>query len=77
MIKGDGHWLIADGKGKIWKMELDTMEVKLINNFHSKKIEDLAITHSINATVTLGEDGLVKLWDFVKDRQFYSRKFIG
>jgi WD40 repeat protein len=77
IIKAKDFWLIADGKGKLWKMSVTTMEVHLITSFHSKKIRDIIIPHSINATITLGEDGQVKLWDYVKDRQFYSRQFLG
>jgi WD40 repeat protein len=36
MIKGKDHWLIADGKGKIWRMYFTTMEPQLITSFHSK-----------------------------------------
>ena len=77
MIKGNDHWLIGDGKGKIWKMMIETMEVKLVTSFHSKRVRDLSVPHSINAALTLGEDGHVKLWDFVKDKQFYTRQFVG
>lgn len=73
MIKGTDHWLIADGKGKIWRLPFSTMEPQLITTFHSKGVTDLAIPHSINSSITVGEDGAVKLWDFVKDKQFYSR----
>jgi cilia- and flagella-associated protein 44 len=77
MIKGNDHWLIADGKGKIWRLPTDTMEAQLITSFHSKKVTDLAVPPSINGILTLGEDGHVKLWDFVKEKQFYTRRFIG
>jgi WD40 repeat protein len=73
MIKNKDSWLISDGKGKIWKMPFDTMEVKEITSFHSKRVKDLAIPHSLTSSITLGEDGLVKLWDFVKDQQYYTR----
>ena len=77
MIKGKDHWLISDGKGMIWKLMMANNEVQLVFNFHSKRIMDLAVPSSINAALTLGEDGQAKLWDFIRDKQFYSRKFIG
>ena len=73
MIKGKDNWLIADGNGKIWKLPFDTMEAKEITSYHSKKVTDLAIPQSLNSAITLGEDGQVKLWDFVMDRKFYTR----
>lgn len=49
----------------------------MITSFHSQRIQDLALTTSFNATVTVGEDGHLKLWDFIRDKVFYTRKFIG
>jgi WD40 repeat protein len=43
MIKGRDHWLIADGKGKIWKLMHDETEPREITSFHSKQVRDLAI----------------------------------
>jgi WD40 repeat protein len=57
MIKGKDHWLISDGKGMIWKLMMANNEVQLVFNFHSKRIMDLAVPSSINAALTLGEDG--------------------
>ena len=76
MIKGHDHWLIADGKGKIWKMNIDNMHVTEITHFHSKRVQDLCLP-PINAALTVGEDGQVKLWDYVRDREFYSHRFVG
>ena len=78
MIRGRDHWLITDGKGKIWKMMMDEqMTVSEITDFHSGGVRDLAVTNVFNSTLTIGEDGQVKLWDFVKDKKFYARRFIG
>jgi len=27
MVKGNDHWLLVDGNGKIWKMQMDTLEI--------------------------------------------------
>jgi WD40 repeat protein len=40
-------------------------------------VQDISIPQAINASITIGEDGSVRLWDFVKDKQFYSKSFIG
>jgi WD40 repeat protein len=55
----------------------DHMTVTEIKHFHSGKISDLCVNPNQNAAVTLGQDGQAKLWDFIKDREFYSRKFLG
>ena len=77
MVKGKEHWLLADGKGKIWKMRMDNLEVSEIMHFHSGPIADLVVCQKQNASLTVGGDGQVKLWDFIKDKEYYSRRFIG
>ena len=57
MIKGEENWLISDGKGKIWKLPFDSEDAKLVANFHSKSINDLGLTPSVNGAITVGEDG--------------------
>jgi hypothetical protein len=44
MVKGADHWLIADGKGKIWRLKHDTLDLSEIAHFHSGKINDLVVT---------------------------------
>jgi hypothetical protein len=44
MIKGVDFWLIVDGKGKIWKMKTDTLDITEITHFHSGRINDLVVT---------------------------------
>lgn len=77
MIKGNDHWLLVDGKGKIWRMKMDTLEVTEIMNFNSGKVTDLVINEKQNSAITVGQDGSVKLWDFIRDKEYYSRKFGG
>ena len=45
MIKGHDHWLILDGKGKLWKMMMDTMDVVELMHFHSGMVQDLVVSH--------------------------------
>lgn len=58
-------------------MMMDSMEVTEIRHFHSGQISDLVLNPVQNAAISLGQDGQAKLWDFIKDREFYSRKFVG
>ena len=78
MIKGNDHWLIVDGNGKIWKMMMDAaMTVTEIMHYHSRRLMDLVLPPSQRAAVTIGEDGQVKLWDYIRDKEYYSRRFLG
>jgi len=58
-------------------MMMDSMEVTEVFHFHSGSITDSTYNQVQNALVTIGADGQTKLWDFIKDREFYSRRFIG
>ena len=77
MVKGIEFWLLADGRGKIWKMMNDTLDITEVTHFHSGKVRDLAMSSQQLLAVTAGEDGQVKLWDFIRDKEHYSRQFVG
>jgi WD40 repeat protein len=53
------------------------MKIERILSFHSKRIQDLSKYQSINSYITIGEDGTVRMWDFIKDKQFYSKASVG
>lgn len=77
MIKGKDIWLLADGKGKLWKMKMDTLHYEEVTHYHSGQINDLVVNSQNKSVVTIGQDGQVKLWDFIKDKEEYSHRFIG
>mmetsp|Transcript_34591 Transcript_34591/g.25742 ORF Transcript_34591/g.25742 Transcript_34591/m.25742 type:complete len:92 (+) Transcript_34591:1155-1430(+) len=77
MVKGNGMWLLGDANGKIWKMATDTLEYSEVTHFHSGSVNDLVVNSFNKSAITIGEDGEVKLWDFIKDREMYSRRFLG
>ena len=58
MIKGKDIWLLGDAKGKIWKMQNETLEYEEVMHFHSGKI-DIVVPSIKNqeSVVTIGEDG--------------------
>lgn len=37
----------------------------------------MALSSQMNAAITVGEDGGVRLWDYVNNNLFYERKFTG
>ena len=65
MIKGDDHWLIQDGNGRLYKMPFATDQVRELHHFHSGPLRGLAVPKSADVALTLGNDGRVKLWDFI------------
>ena len=73
------YWLIQDARGKIIKLEISankqdyTAENILVSN--SGAFTDLAVPDQLNCAVSTGEDGVVRLWDYVNRREYYSRKF--
>jgi len=77
MIKGNGIWLLGDARGKIWKMQMDSLLYEEVTHFHAGSINSLTLNSSNKSAVTVGEDGQVKLWDYIRDKEVYSRRFEG
>lgn len=44
-------------------------------NTNAGKILDMALSPLNNSAVTIGEDGAVRLWDYVNNEEFYSKTF--
>jgi WD40 repeat protein len=74
--KSESFWIVGDAKGKVWKVDLPDFEKKeVVYRTNSGKLYDMATAPTFNATITVGQDGAVRLWDFVNKRQYYERKF--
>ena len=43
---------------------------------NSGSLNDVSVSDTLNCAVTIGEDGAVRLWDYINRREYYSRKFI-
>lgn len=77
-IKFDPNfWLIHDANGKVFKYEPATAEKTIILKTNSGKLVDMAMSKSDDAAVTIGQDGAVRLWDFVNKTEYYSRQYKG
>lgn len=46
-------------------------------NTNAGPILDMAVSPLNNSAVTIGEDGAVRLWDYVNNDEFYSKSFKG
>ena len=66
MVKSDGFWLIQDFKGRMWKLDCETLKSEIVMEFHSGRINDMAISDCGNMCATVGQDGNIKFWDYVK-----------
>lgn len=77
MVKGKDFWLVQDGRGHLWKLNCSDYEYMSVMDFHSGAITDMAVSDSINMAVTCSEDGTIKLWDYIRKKPVYERKFAG
>lgn len=66
MVRGDGFWLIQDFKGRLWRLDCETLKSNMVLDFHSGRINDMAVSDCGNMCTTVGEDGNIKFWDYVK-----------
>ena len=77
MIRGSNHWLIQDGKGKFFKLNAADLQYEEMMHFHSGKIGEVAIAPHFDVCVTAGFDGVVKLWDYTRQKEVYYTKYSG
>ncbi len=75
----DTFWVVQDAKGNLIKLEINEnrvdYEATVILTTNAGKLNDMKISPLHNAAVTIGDDGGVRLWDYVNQREFYSCKF--
>jgi WD40 repeat protein len=64
MIPAQGKWYIQDANGKIYVMDKENDIYRDIMSFHKDAIKDLVVSPSHNYALTLGEDGMLKVWDY-------------
>ena len=77
MIKGKGMWLIQDAKGRLWQLDAKDYQATVIREFQSGAITDIALSDTFNMAITTGEDGLVKVWDYLREKPLYQVKYEG
>jgi WD40 repeat protein len=61
----------------MWKMDIKTNKLDEVFNFHSGRINDMAISDSANFCVSVGQDGNIKFWDYVRRAPIAEKKFGG
>jgi WD40 repeat protein len=75
MLKGDGHWLVQDAQGSLYKLAAETKEVRPLLGFHAGAVYGVDTCPTSHSAVTCGQDGSVRLWDYVGKALLYSRRF--
>ena len=77
MLKGDGHWLVQDAQGSLYKLGAETKEARPLLGFHAGAVYGVDTCPTSHSAVTCGQDGSVRLWDYVGKALLYSRRFGG
>ena len=77
MLKGDGHWLIQDSEGGIFKADLESGKVSQLLAFHAGAVTSIDTSPVGHAAVTCGDDGSVRLWDYVAKAPLATARFPG
>ena len=49
----------------------------MVREFHSGAITDLAVSDNMNMAITTGEDGLIKVWDYLREAPLYQVRYEG
>lgn len=61
----------------MWRINPENMEARVLIEYHSGSITDMAISDAYNMALSCAEDGTVKVWDYTRAEAYYSQKFIG
>ena len=75
LLRGDGHWVVQDAQGAIYKVDETTDRVTTILEFHAGAINALNASPIDHFAASTGEDGTVRLWDYVENKCLYHSKF--
>lgn len=71
MILADNKWYIQDRKGKLYVMDYEDTTYKCISEFHEGSVNGLVCSPTHGYAVSLGENGMIKVWDYVKKNVAY------
>lgn len=77
IVRGNGLWLLSDAKGRLWRIDPVSFEGKVLFEYISGEITDMAVSDAYNMALTCSEDGTVKVWDYTRAEAYYSQKFAG
>ena len=72
MILADKTWIIQDANGKIYRMAHDSDIYTTVVEFTQGAINDIAISPTHNYALTVAENGMIKVWDYVRKQVTYQ-----
>lgn len=78
MIRGEGgHWLVQDARGGLWRVDLGAGAAtpKKLITFHAGRLVGLDTCPLEHFAVSAGDDGSVRLYDYVARVQVCSSRF--
>ncbi|ORY52261.1 WD40 repeat-like protein, partial [Neocallimastix californiae] len=77
LIGSQNEFLIQDGSGTLFKLDIKTRSMFNVMRFHSKEVVGV-VSNPINHTITsLGDDGSIKLYDYINSRIIGSASYSG
>jgi hypothetical protein len=77
MIKAESKWYIQDANGRIYMMPKDSDTYQVVCEFNKGAIMDVAMSPHHNYAITLGENGVLKTWDYVGKNVAYQVVYSG
>jgi WD40 repeat protein len=77
MIRADKKWYIQDAKGGMYVMEYGQEDYSIVYRFNEGSIVDIVTSPTHNYSITLGESGCIKVWDYVRKEVAYTETFSG
>jgi len=75
MIGSSNEFLIQDGSGSLFKLDIRTRSMFNIMRFHSKEIAGIIMNPIHHTMVSLGNDGSLKLYDYRSNKIIANSSF--
>jgi len=69
IVVSDSFWIVADSLGKLFKIKFNgsnykDYDIETILSTNSGKMNDMILSPILSASVTAGDDGFIRLWDY-------------
>ncbi|EAS07768.2 WD repeat protein (macronuclear) [Tetrahymena thermophila SB210] len=77
----ENFWIVIDANGRIQKIKISEnktdYEMETLLEMNSGRLNDIIVSPIQNGAITVGDDGAVRLWDYVQRKEHYHRVFQG
>eukprot|EP00741_Cyanophora_paradoxa_P024460 tig00022075_g23617.t1 len=75
ILKGKDHWVVQNAGGSILQVDFTGQSKKEILSFHAGAISALDVSPVANVAASTGDDGTVRLFNFVDKHCIYTQQF--